>query len=172
MIAFRHADPRLPFFWEDARQPAGRWHADGDGPAQYLADTPDGAWAEFLRHEEIQDLEDVATIRRALWAIELDEAPGADPQLPIATMTGGLQSYAACRAEAARLRAAGAMRIDAPSAALTDARGYIVRAGLQPSAPRSARTLVYFGVPRSTGWRAAAQGRPHPELLKRVRSLA
>jgi hypothetical protein len=28
--------------------------------------TPDGAWAELLRHEEITDPEDAATIRRAL----------------------------------------------------------------------------------------------------------
>ena len=43
MILFRHADPRRPFFWESSVQPAGRWHAAGDGPVQYLADTPDGA---------------------------------------------------------------------------------------------------------------------------------
>jgi hypothetical protein len=171
MIAFRHADPRLPFFWENARQPGGRWHADDEGPVQCLADTPDGAWAEFLRHEEIQDPDDVATIRRALWAIELDESPGAAPELPIATMTGGLHSYAACRAEAARLRASGVTRLDAPSAALTDARPFIVRGGLHPSDPRPARTMVFFGVPRAAGWRAAAEGRPHRELLARVRPL-
>jgi hypothetical protein len=171
MIAYRHADPRVPFFWEDARQPAARWHGEDEGPAQYLADTPDGAWAEFLRHEEIQDPEDVATIRRALWVIEIDEPPGAAPELPIATMTGGPQSYAACRAEAARLRASGATRIDAPSAALTEARPYVVRGGLQVSTSRPARTIVFFGVPRAEGWRAAAEGRPHRELLARVRSL-
>lgn len=172
MIAFRHADPRLPFFSEDAGQPAARWHAAGNGPVQYLADTPDGAWAEFLRHEEIVDPDDLATIRRALWAVEIDAAPGAVPQLPLAAMTGGPRSYAACRTEAARLRAAGAARLDAPSAALTNARPYIVRAGLHPSDPRPARTIVFFGVPPFEGWRAAAEGQPHPEILKRVRPLA
>lgn len=172
MIAFRHADPRLPFFWEGARQPAARWHGDGDGPAQYVSDTPDGAWAEFLRHEEIEDPEDVATIRRALWAIEIEDAPGPTPELPLATMTGGLASYAACRAEAARLRASGVTRLDAPSAALAAARPFIVRGGLRLSDPRPARTIVFFGVPPAAGWRAAAEGRPHPELLARVRPLA
>src|SRR5262245_40501368 len=57
MILFRQVDARFPFLWEDARQPAGRWHAAGDGPAHYFADTPDGAWAEFLRHEEITEVE-------------------------------------------------------------------------------------------------------------------
>ena len=45
---FRHADHRYPFLWESAAQPAGRWHADGDGPCQYLADTPDGAFMSTL----------------------------------------------------------------------------------------------------------------------------
>jgi hypothetical protein len=33
MIAFRQADPRFPFLWSEASQPAGRWHAEGEGPA-------------------------------------------------------------------------------------------------------------------------------------------
>ncbi|MDP2388975.1 MAG: hypothetical protein Q8N52_01505, partial [Acidobacteriota bacterium] len=73
MIGFRQADPRYPFLWSDSGQPAARWHADGEGPAHYFADTPDGAWAELLRHEEIHDPADVATFRRALWAVELRE---------------------------------------------------------------------------------------------------
>lgn len=31
VIAFRHTDPRYPFLWESRTQPAGRWHATGDG---------------------------------------------------------------------------------------------------------------------------------------------
>src|SRR6476619_4322357 len=77
MIGFRQVDARYPFLWEDRRQPAGRWHRDGDGPAHYFADTPDGAWAEFLRHEEITEPEDVLTIRRQLWAVEIGDAPAA-----------------------------------------------------------------------------------------------
>jgi hypothetical protein len=48
--------------WEAASQPAARWHADGEGPAQYLADTPVGAWAEFLRHEGITDEADLSGV--------------------------------------------------------------------------------------------------------------
>ncbi|HEX5475303.1 MAG TPA: RES domain-containing protein [Vicinamibacterales bacterium] len=172
MIAFRHADPRLPFFWEDSRQPAGRWNAEGAGPVQYLAETPDGAWAEFLRHEEIRTPEDLATVRRALWAIEIDDAVGAEPALSNEVMTGGLASYDACRAEADRLRAGGAARFDAPSAALRDARGFQVHGGLVAGDFRAARAIVLFGVPAgATGWRAVHEGRPHQELLGRVRFL-
>ena len=76
MIAFRQVDARYPFLWEDASQPAGRWHGDGEGPAHYFADTPDGAWAEFLRHEDIDDPADVSTIRRQMWAVEIGDRPG------------------------------------------------------------------------------------------------
>ena len=79
MIGFRQADPRYPFLWSDPSQPAARWHGEGDGPAHYFADTPDGAWAELLRHEEIHDPADVATFRRALWAVELGDEPASAP---------------------------------------------------------------------------------------------
>ena len=52
MIVFRQADPRYPFLWESPDQPAGRWHGPGEGPAHYFSDTPVGAWAELLRHED------------------------------------------------------------------------------------------------------------------------
>ena len=89
MIAFRHADPRFPFLREHDTQPAGRWHAAGEGPAHYFSDTPDGAWAEFLRHEEITEIEDLAGVRRALWAVELGEEPPARPSLPLERERGG-----------------------------------------------------------------------------------
>ena len=53
MILYRHADPRFPFLWESSEQPPARWHDSNEGPVHYFADTPDGAWAEFLRHEGI-----------------------------------------------------------------------------------------------------------------------
>ncbi len=66
MIGFRQCDSRWPFLWESAEQPGARWNAPGEGPVHYFADTPDGAWAEFIRHEEITDPVDLATVRRSL----------------------------------------------------------------------------------------------------------
>jgi len=172
MIAFRHADPRLPFLRDDKAQPAARWHDAGEGPAHYFSDTPDGAWAELLRHEEIRDAEDLATIRRAMWAVEIGHEPSARPELADATLTGGPDSHVACRQEAARLRAAGATRLDAPSAALGPggAHGHLCDGQLRPGPPRDATTIVLFGPrPALVGWRAAHEGRPAPELLARVR---
>ncbi len=77
MIWFRHCDTRWPFLWQSANQPPGRWHGDGEGPVQHLSDTPDGAWAEFLRHEEISEAADLAGIERDLWAIDVPDGSAA-----------------------------------------------------------------------------------------------
>ena len=174
MIGFRHADPRYPFLWEGSDQPAARWHSKGDGPVHYLSDTPDGAWAEFLRHEEITDPEDVATIRRDLWAVDLGQPQSTEPSLPRETLTGGYASYPACRAEASRLRRLEADGLEAPSAALLPgaARGWRVDGGLQPGEPRDGTVYVLFGGrPDLIGWRATAAGRPDQGLLAVVRRL-
>ena len=175
MIGFRHVDPRYPFLWEGAEQPAARWHAAGDGPAHYFSDTPDGAWAEFLRHEEISDPDDLATIRRALWAVDLGDPPLASPDLPREVLTGGYTSHPACQAEAGRLRRMGARGLEAPAAALLPggARGWRVDGGLQPGESRDGSVFVLFGRrPNLVGWRATAAGRPGEELLAAVRPLA
>ncbi len=173
MIAFRHADPSVPFLWEDASQPAARWHAEGDGPAQYLAETPDAAWAEFLRHEEIRDEADLAGIERTIWAVEIaDEERFARPRLPRETLVGERDSYAACQAVAARLRTAGNGGLRAPSAALRTGTqgGWRVSGGLVPGRPRAEHSLVLFGRrPDLIGWVAADAGRPRADLLARVR---
>ena len=174
MIAFRQVDRRYPFLWIDTRQPAGRWHAEGEGPAHYFADTPDGAWAEFLRHEEITDAEDVATIRRQMWAVEIGDGSAEHPALPERVLTGGPESYARCQAEARRLREAGVRRMVAPSAALVrgGARGVSVDGaggGIRPAADRDGQVIVIFGAAGELiGWIAADGGFPSVDLLERV----
>jgi hypothetical protein len=140
----------------------------------YLADTPDGAWAEFLRHEEIRDPDDVVTVRRGLWAVEVDDAPAARPRLSFDVLTGGLSTYRACRTEARRLRARGATALIAPSAALLPgaAGGWRVDRGMRPARARDGRVLVLIGPrPDAVGWAATTAGRPFTHLLTRVRHL-
>ena len=156
MIVFRQVDGRYPPLWEGPAQPEGRWHADGEGPAHYFFDTPDGAWAEFLRHEEITEGEDLETIRRRMWAVEIGNAPRvavtvSDHQL------GGPDTYLPCQQEARRLRAAGADRIAAPSAALT-------------GSGQSGVVIVVFGSTTGlSGSIAADAARPAAGILQRVR---
>ena len=73
---------------------------------------------EFLRHEEIVDVEDLPTIRRDLWAIEIGDEPTAQPQLPSRVLMGGPSTWGNCQREASRLRNEGEDGMTAPSAAL------------------------------------------------------
>lgn len=173
MISFRNADVDLPFLWESEAQPAQRWHATGDGPAHYLASTPDAAWGEFCRHQEIREPDDLAGIERALWAVEIDDQePMVEPDLPTETVAGNEATYPGCQAEAGRLRGAGASGLRVPSAAIDPSTpsGWHVDDGLRPADPRPELTIVLFGLRADlTGWRACAPGRPAADLLSRVR---
>jgi hypothetical protein len=173
MIVFRQADPRYPFLWTDRSQPAARWHAEGEGPAHYFADTPAGAWAELLRHEEITEQADAATIRRALWAVDVGDGPFKKASLPVSALTGGRDSYRACQDHARRLRARGTTRLVAPSAALVPggAAGREIADGAECDAtPRDGRVLVLFGASANlVGWKVVEQGAPPADVLPRVR---
>jgi len=174
MMVFRQADRRYPFVWESSAQPAGRWHGEGEGPAHYLADTPDGAWAEFLRHEEITDIEDLVTVRRTLWAVEIDEKTPAEVSLDRDALTGGPDTWPKCQQHARELRQRGVTRLRTTSPALQAgaAHGWTVQAGLQPAAARDGRVIVDFTAqPRFVAWRCVEDGRPPAELLPRVRHV-
>lgn len=175
MILYRHADPRFPFLWETADQPPARWHGAGEGPVQYLADTPDGAWAELLRHEGITSDAEASNIRRAIWAVEVPDGLHAEsPDLPQEVMTGGLSTHEPCRKEARRLRDLGATAIRAGSAALREgaAGGWRVSGGLQPGPSRSGAVFALFGArPDLTGWVVAFESCPPPGLAANVRRL-
>ena len=174
---FRHGDPRFPFAWEGAGQPPARWHAEGEGPACYLADTPDGAWAEFLRHEEITDVEDLADVRRRIWAVEVDRRDvdtAARPDLALTTLRGGPDTYEACRDAARRLRSSGATVLRAPSAALVagGAGGEHLRSGMVEGDPRDGEVLVVYGsVMRCRVWAVVDVGSPTARTLSLVEPL-
>lgn len=177
MIWFRQVDPRRPFLWESPRQVAGRWHAADEGPVQYLSDTPDGAWAEFLRHEGIDDPTTLSVIRRRLWAVEVPENSEqiGRPRLFARTVRGGLETYPACQEEARRLRRGGATAVEAPTAGLVPggARGQTVRGRHLVEAPaRDGRTLALFGVRRELrGWTCADEAGPSERVLALVNHL-
>lgn len=174
MIVYRHCDPRFPFLWETSNQPTARWHVEGEGPVHYLADTPDGAWAEFLRHEGITDPVDLGGIQRALWAIELRRPPKAMLSLPMNILTGGLDTYPPCQQAARRLRRQGVKGFRTPSAALKTggAGGWVVDKGLRAGPSKDGVVYVLFGTqPRLVGWMATEAGRPPAHLLGRVRHL-
>ncbi len=170
MIAFRHADRRFPFLWENSSQPAGRWNAKGD-LTHYLCDTPDGAWAEFLRHEEIEDPQDLLTIRRAMWAVDIGTAPEVQATGHDEVLRGGPETWPTCQKLAKQYRTF-TNGVTAPSAALGigGAHGWRVDGGLQPGPDRDGKVIVLFGLrPGLVGWTATIDGRPGDDLLERVR---
>ncbi|HEY9733306.1 MAG TPA: RES domain-containing protein [Drouetiella sp.] len=167
MIVFRNADPRYPFLWETKNQPGARYHRHDEGPAQYFADTADGAWAEFIRHAEITDVDELEDVRRALWCIEIDDDAPPISSLPLTTATGDKSTYAACQDYASSLRKRGQKRIHERSAALIPggARGHRVNTGLQNGPPREGIVVVIFDyLPNNTGWRACV-GSPPAHVL-------
>lgn len=174
---YRHCDPRFPFLWQSPAQPAARWHADGEGPVNYFADTPTGAWAAFLRHEGITDEADLAGVSRALWAVEIPDAPDAPsavPALPDAQLFGGETTYAACQAEARRLRAAGHQRLEVRGAALLpgQARGWTATGTVEREVtPRDGLVWVLYGPCPLIGWIVVSAGSPPPQALPLVRRL-
>lgn len=175
MIVFRNTDVDIPFFRDSDRQPAARWHGDGEGPAQYTSSTPDASWAEFLRHDGITDAGDLEGVERTMWAVEIpDVEPTRMPALPIGTLTGGLGSYPECQKEAAGLRASGFTRLIAVSAAVLPGTpsGWVSSVDVLPGPARDELTIVLFAArPDLVGWVSATLGRPDPGLLDRVRRL-
>lgn len=175
---FRHGDPAYPPLWEGDAQPAGRWHAAGDGPVQYLSDTPTGAWAEFLRHEAITDPDDLADVTRILWAVDVpdpivDDAVRARRRLRLGSEVtgGGRSSYPACRRAAARLRDGGVGGFVVTAAALRRgaAAGWRVVDGLEPGAPADGQVLVLFGArPELECWWTGGAVPVDPTLSERV----
>lgn len=168
MIAYRNVRWRDPFLWESAEQAPGRWHGAGEGPAHYFADTPQGAWAELIRHEEITEEADLAGVRRAMWAVDIGDPPVARPEVEDQVVRGGPSTYGACREEAARLRDAGEPGLVAPSAALAPgaAHGWTVSVGLRPTPPANGRTIVLFGPrPDLVGRPVVTDGVPSADVL-------
>ena len=143
-IGFRHADHRYPFLWETAAQPPGRWHADGEGPCQYLADTPTGP-GPSSSGTKITDPADLAGITRSLWAIDVPDSVLADSRRAAAPdMTGGPESYPACQDYARAQRSRGVTDLIAPSAALLPgaAGGQVTDNGLRDAENRDGATWV------------------------------
>lgn len=167
MIVYRNSHPKYPFLWESANQPADRYNHANDGPAQYFADTSDGAWAEFVRHAEITDPDELAQVKRTLWSVEIPDDNPPISSLPLHVATGDKSSYPACQSYARSLRNAGQKRIHERSAALVPggARGMRVNRGLIDGRPREGIIIVLFDyLPDCTGW-LVTTGPPPPHLL-------
>lgn len=128
---YRHTSPNWPPLVHSAGEPqpsqeSGRWHRLGDGYAQYLSESPPGAWAELIRYYRIRSRDFAAEQQRNLWLIYVEEtdiadlgsfdaweACGLDPALAIGP-------HADCQRLVVELHDAGYRGVLSPSAALPD----------------------------------------------------
>lgn len=70
---FRYSSYDVPF-WVRGNTRPGRWHQLGDGPTQYWSMTPDAAWAELIRAEELFSESELDELRMPLWACRFPKA--------------------------------------------------------------------------------------------------
>ena len=81
-LAYRHTHPSYPPLWYAATsgvdQESGRWHQRRSGVAQYLALSPNGAWAERCRQASIRDDDRRREETRSLWQLQVVEQKIAD----------------------------------------------------------------------------------------------
>jgi len=180
-LGFRVCDRRYPFLRQTAGQQAGRWNRAGDEPVHYLASSPTVAWAEWIRHQEIEDPADLAGVAAALWAVLIPEA-WSDQDLRIVDLSIELVLGTTPKAEAARfvvvdqLKSQGAQGLLAPTAALHHSDTALhctrVRDGSEEAdaLPTPAQViLLWCAAEQLPGWCCVPEGRPGPELLPLVR---
>ncbi|MCD6727019.1 MAG: RES family NAD+ phosphorylase [Solirubrobacteraceae bacterium] len=173
IVAFRYASYDVPFWVRPNTRP-GRWNLPGEAPTQYWSLTPDGAWAELIRAEDLGSEQELDLVRMSIWACRVPCAMLVDLTREDARDAHGIgepdlvgEDRRACQALATRLRATSAKGLLSPSAALPGDVG-----------------LTLFGPRRAIDWRRepalasavptarVALGRPPEGLLERVRRSA
>jgi RES domain-containing protein len=124
LVAFRYTNYDTPF-WVRENTLEGRWHATGDGPTQYLSLSPDGAWAELARAQDLHTEDDLELVHMPIWAGLITQQRVVDYSDFSVVEAGGFPAdalidddYTRCQLEASRLRAEGYAGVLAPSAAL------------------------------------------------------
>jgi RES domain-containing protein len=169
---FRYTDYDVPF-WARTNSRAGRWHRRGDAPTQYWSMTPEAAWAELIRAENLHSEAEVDLVRMPMWAcrvpmVGLVDLTDIDVQhaqgITELEMVG--DDWAPCQALGVKLRDARAGVI-APCAALDGHANATIFGGRRAIDWRDRPALA-----RTVPATVVAIGRPPGGLVERVRRLA
>lgn len=169
-VGFRYSNYDAPL-WVRENSDEGRWHRPVDGPTQYLALSPAGAWAELIRHEGLTTEEEVAEVRTLLFIVRFDQTGVADyrsfEQADLAGFEPAAlvdENYSPCQEEGARLRREGYGGVLAPSAALPGTLNLTLLGARYP-VRWDARPLLPSAVPAA----AVARGAPPRGVVAQVR---
>ena len=168
LIAFRYCDYDVPF-WVRANSREGRWHVVGDPPTQYWSTTPDGAWAELIRAEELTLEDELDLLRMPIWVCRIpclglidlrDSASQEQHGITAADLTS--EDWSACQRVATHVRAS-ARGVISPSAAMDDASN-VTLFGPRRAIALEQRPALASAVPSAV----VAHGRPRPGLIPSV----
>lgn len=169
---FRYSSYDVPF-WARANTTDERWHSVGDGPTQYLSATPDGAWAELIRNENLRSESDLRLVAMPLWQARVEQGQIADYRGFETAAEAGFDpetlihdDHSACRKEGKRLREAGFAGVLYPSSALPGEEN-LVLFGAKILLPWGARRRLASGIPAAR----LTVGAPPADLLPRVRHV-
>jgi hypothetical protein len=123
-VAFRWSNYDTPL-WVRSNSTAHRWNRTREAPTQYLSLSPEGAWAELIRAEELTSAPTVRLVQMPMWVLQVHETHIADYETFEKAEAAGFppealvdDDHERCRAEATRLREHGFRGVLTPSAAL------------------------------------------------------
>jgi RES domain-containing protein len=168
LVAFRYCSYDVPF-WVRPNTREGRWNRIGDPPTQYWALSPEAAWAELIRHEDLRTEEALAELRMPMWVCRVPATGIVDLCDPAVRARYGLtlddltdEDWTACQCASATLRQE-VRGVIAPSAALPGART-LTLFGPRRLIALEDRPALASAVPGAV----VAIGRPPPGLLVRI----
>jgi len=81
LVAFRWTDYDVPF-WARENSLDGRWNYGGHDSTQYWSLTPEAAWAELIRHENLQSEDDLDLVRKPFWIARIPSLGLVDLRQP------------------------------------------------------------------------------------------
>jgi len=126
-LAYRWSDYDTPL-WVRPNSTAQRWNRAREQSTQYLSLSPEAAWAELIRAEDLTSEAEVRLVRMPMWVLRVHETHLADYGTFEKAEAAGFPAEALveddherCRVEAIRLRELGFRGVLAPSAALPGA---------------------------------------------------
>jgi hypothetical protein len=169
-VAFRYADYDTPV-WSRPNTRDGHWHVAHTEPTQYFSLSPDGSWADRIRHENLRTETEVAFIRMPLWVARINEQKIADYSTFEKAEAAGFppdalvdDNWERCQGEAQRLRDLGFRGVLSPAAALPGGTAFTLFGGRYAVAWEEERGLV-SAIPA----KVVTVGAPPGGLVERVR---
>lgn len=172
-VAYRIASWDTPLRVNQNRSP-GRFNDAGSSATQYLCLHPLGPWAEYLRANELRDLDRLAEHRLRIWALRIQLADVARIDFHNAGEyelhePGDLiaDDHSACRALGERLRTdpGGPKAICVPSAALPGTENIVIF-GERVQIPYSWSPISAVDIPACV---IAERSQPPPGVVSLVR---